>query len=415
MYGKLRILFTIECYLPVISGSGIATRNIASGLAERGHLVAVACPGKGLQTSESIEDGVIVYRLSSLPVLNYKDYTFSPFASKSIKKILNNFKPEIVNIQDHFFVSSAAAAEAKKRDVPVVGINYFHPENILHHSKIKKESVIYKFLERKFWDSFVKVFNSLDNVIACTQTSKKIMNDVGVCSPLFHIISNGIRLESFGSFKRMDEKDRHEEEQTIKNLRKKYGISGHSLVLISVCRLEKEKKVDVLIEALSMIKRELDFKFLIVGRGKEKPVLEKIVEEHDISGKVVFTGIESDKNISCLYKLSDIFMTGSQVELQGLSIMEAMASGLPVIASDSMAIPELVEDGVNGFLFEPGNSSQVSEKILTLAGSKDLRQKMGYNGVQAIKKHRFDHTLDQYEDLYRKVLDSFYFSGGKVS
>ncbi len=142
MQNNLRILLTIEVYPPELNGSGIATKRIAEGLASRGYNVGVICSGDSLEMQKSIENGVTVYRLSSIPVFARKNYHFSPFARSSMGKVFSDFKPDILHIADHFFVSSAANIEAKKRKIKVIGTNHFHPDNILPHSNISKESMI---------------------------------------------------------------------------------------------------------------------------------------------------------------------------------------------------------------------------------------------------------------------------------
>ena len=394
MENKLKILFTIECYPPIVSGSGISTKRIATGLASRGHQIAVACPGKGFGLEKTIENSVIVYRLSSIPVLLYKEYYFSPFAKKYMDDIFDDFEPDIVHVEDHFFVSTAAIAEAKKRNIPVIGTNHFHPGNLLPHFKIKKDLAIYKVLERMFWDSFIKVFNRLILVTVPSYSAARIIKEAGVSRPPIYIISNGINLDSYMA------------NQVDCDIINKYRIDKSKVILISVSRLEKEKRVDLLIRALSLIKEKADFQYLVVGNGKEKINLEKIAEASTIYNKTFFTGQITDYELSQLYKLSDIFLTASEIELQGISIMEAMASGLPVVASNSMAIPELVSNGINGYLFEPGNIREASDKILLLINDIDLRKKMGENSINLIKKHDFKNTLDEFEAIYQSLIHS---------
>jgi len=119
---------------------------------------------------------------------------------------------------------------------------------------------------------------------------------------------------------------------------------------------------------------------------------------------VIFTGFVSKSDLKKLYRVSNIFISASEVELQGLSIMEAMACGLPVIAAKSMAIPELVKDGVNGYLFEPGNEEDAAEKILRLAFDKELQAKMSEKSLELIKKHDIERTLNQFEEIYYRLL-----------
>ncbi len=396
MRKELKILYTIECYPPIVSGSGISTKRIATGLAERNHTVAVACPGKNFGLIKNIENNLTVFRLSSIPVLLYRDYYFSPFAKKYMTEIFSDFEPDIVHIQDHFFISTAAFNEALKHDIPVIGTNHFHPGNLLPHSKIKKDLVLYKILERMFWDSFVKVFNQLNLVTVPSNYAAEIIKNVGIKKPNIYVVSNGINLDFFNN-----SQVGNSSKEYIQN---RYNIKKQKVTLISVSRLEKEKRVDILIKALALIKDEADFQFIVVGCGKEKTNLEYLAKYYSISDRIIFTGLISDNDVINLYKISDIFLTASEIELQGISIMEAMASGLPVVASSSMAIPELVLDGINGYLFEPGNIKKASEKILLLIKNENLRREFGNNSCNIIKKHDFNKTLDEFEKIYFNII-----------
>jgi glycosyltransferase involved in cell wall biosynthesis len=149
-----------------------------------------------------------------------------------------------------------------------------------------------------------------------------------------------------------------------------------------------------------MLKDKIDFQFIITGRGVDKENLEKVTLKKNLTDRVVFTDFVPDSELKNLYSLSDIFLTASEVELQGLSIMEAMASGLPVVAANSMAIPELVKDGINGYLFEPGNAIDASEKILQLASDKKLREYMSLNSLRLIMEHDLEVTLVKFEEIY---------------
>ncbi|MFO7929366.1 MAG: glycosyltransferase [Candidatus Humimicrobiaceae bacterium] len=390
MGNNLKILFTIEVYPPEINGSGIATKRIAEGLAKRGYNVGVACSGTSIEPKMTIENEVTVYRLGSLPVFIRKDYHFSPFARASMGRIFDDFRPDILHIADHFFVSTAANIEAKKRDVKVVGTNHFHPDNILHHSNMSKDNMFYRILEQKFWDSFLKVFNGIDMVTVPSNTAAKIIEHIGIEKPIL-VISNGLDL---GNFK-------------IKagtgEIRKRFSIRRDCPVFVTVSRLEKEKRVDILIKALARIRGYTDFQFLIAGNGGQKKILRGLAQNLGIGHEVIFTGQLNEGDLVGLYKASDIYLSGSEVELQGLSIMEAMASGLPVIAARAMAIPELVLHGTNGLLFNPGDAEDASGKTLKLARDKKLRVKMSKNSLQLIRKHDFKNTLDKFENIYGKL------------
>jgi glycosyltransferase involved in cell wall biosynthesis len=104
-----------------------------------------------------------------------------------------------------------------------------------------------------------------------------------------------------------------------------------------------------------------------------------------------------------LYTLADCFIIAGTVELQSIATMEAMASGLPVLAVRAMALPELVRDGENGFLFEHGNINQMAEQMVRLLGDQSLQQKMGHASLQIIQNHNIDRVIEQFEALYKEV------------
>ncbi|MCX6383009.1 MAG: glycosyltransferase [Actinobacteria bacterium] len=393
MRNKLKILITTEVYPPIITGSGIAVTGLAVGLAKRGHKVAVVCPGKSIRDEIHIESGVTIHRLSSLPlpVIFHNEIRVSPFPKKYIKNLFKEFNPDIIHITDHHFISSAAFSLAKKNKIKVIGTNYFTPYNWLDNFIIKKNSQLYRITSKILWYYFVKLYNKIDVVTVPTFFSKKQAQDVGIKKSI-EVISCGIDLKQY------------KKNEIDKNIFAKYKIKENKLTLLSVSRLDKEKRVDLLLNAIYLIKDKIDFQFIITGRGKEKENLEKLVIEKNLSERVIFTDVVSDLELKNLYKISDIFLTASEVELQGLSIMEAMASGLPVIAASSMAIPELVKDGFNGFLFEPGKAMDASEKILRLATDRDLIKKMSLASSKLIREHCMEVTLDRFEEIYYENL-----------
>jgi 1,2-diacylglycerol 3-alpha-glucosyltransferase len=387
-------LFSLECYPPFIAGSGIATKRIATGLASLGHDVAIICAGKNTRNEITQESGVTVYRLKSipLPATIQEGIRISLFPKKQVNRIFKEFKPDILHISDHFFVSSAAYHEAKKNKIPIMGTNHFLPNNFIDNFVKSKNSPIYKIAERAMWHSVMNIYNNIEMVMVPSEYAKTINQKKGLKKPAV-VVSNGIMLEEY-------------KDKNINSfITGKYKIDRNKTILLSASRLDKEKKVGVLLNACSFIKDKSEFQFLITGKGKDRKNLEAIALKNGISEKVIFTGVVPKSVLKDLYKVSDIFLTASEVELQGLSIMEAMASGLPVVASNSMAIPELVKDTINGFLFEPGNGADAGEKILKLINNKALRQKMSLGSLENIHNHDIHLVLAKMEKMYDSILN----------
>jgi glycosyltransferase involved in cell wall biosynthesis len=340
---KPRILFSLEVYQPYIAGSGVATRNLATGLARRGYAVAVMCPGEHVSLSKMEEDGVTVYRVGSLTVPFHKGFKFAPFAGAFAGKIFDEFKPDIVHLADHFSTSLSAFTEAQKRHLVAVGTNHFHPDNLIHYLKLARHGDLYRLLEKYMWELFAGLYNSLNAITVPTRTGENIIREAGIMRPI-RVISNGIDLEYFHRQGVSDE---------ILSL---HGIPLKQPIVLSVGRLEKEKRPDVVLESFRVARKTHPATLVFAGKGSMEELLKQKALRSGISDSVVFTGFVPDEHLKTLYEAARIFISASEVEMQGLSIMEAMAYRLPVVASDAMAIPELVLDGENGFIFPRGDS-----------------------------------------------------------
>jgi glycosyltransferase involved in cell wall biosynthesis len=126
-----------------------------------------------------------------------------------------------------------------------------------------------------------------------------------------------------------------------------------------------------------------------------------------LSENVTFTGFLEDDVFPDIYALADVFVIPSESELQSIVTLEALASGLPVIAACKDALPELVENPGNGFLFEPGNTRELAEKIIAILSSSDLKTSMGKRSLEIVQDHSVESTAAKFETLYKEAIDNF--------
>ncbi len=126
-----------------------------------------------------------------------------------------------------------------------------------------------------------------------------------------------------------------------------------------------------------------------------------MVGELGIGDRVVFLGGIPDEDVRRIYSYCDLFVTASTVELQGLVVMEAMASGLPIVSSQGMALHELVEGGRNGYIFPNGDYKTAAEKMFLVLQDSARAENMGKASLELIKKHNFELSLDKYEQSYK--------------
>jgi glycosyltransferase involved in cell wall biosynthesis len=172
--------------------------------------------------------------------------------------------------------------------------------------------------------------------------------------------------------------------------------------ILFVGRVTGEKHIDVLLKAVKLLPPELDVKVDIVGGGDQKRNLEQLAADLGIADNVTFTGYVSDEDLRRAYTRSSVFAMPSIAELQSIATMEAMASGLPVVAANAMALPHLVHDGENGFLFRPGDEHDLADKlqrVLEMPHDEVLRFKR--ESLQVVAAHDIQRTLSTFESLYR--------------
>ena len=173
-------------------------------------------------------------------------------------------------------------------------------------------------------------------------------------------------------------------------------------IVTFVGRLDEEKYIHELLEAAARLDPELDVQIEIIGDGDVRPKLEQRARELGIADRVHFAGRITDEQLRATLTASTIFAMPSRAELQSIATMEAMASGLPVVAADAMALPHLVHPGENGYLYQPGDIDEFAgylDRILKAPTAELTRLKKG--ALQTVVAHDINRTLDIFESLYR--------------
>ena len=151
---------------------------------------------------------------------------------------------------------------------------------------------------------------------------------------------------------------------------------------------------------MALVGKKIDFCFVVVGKGTSKIPLEKLNNQLGIKDKVIFTGFVSDKDLPYFYKLSRCFIIASMAELLSLTTLQAMASGLPVISVNAGALGELVNDKMNGYLYEEGDIPAIVQSIEDIIIHDDVYTKMSEKSLEYVQQHDINKTLESFEKLY---------------
>jgi glycosyltransferase involved in cell wall biosynthesis len=179
--------------------------------------------------------------------------------------------------------------------------------------------------------------------------------------------------------------------------------------LLFVGRLDDEKHLHELVGALPMVRRTQDAQVVLAGTGSQQGHLADLADRLGVAEHVHFLGFVPDSELPDVYRASDVFVMPGVAELQSLVTLEAMASGMPVIAADAMALPHLVQPGVNGYLYPPGDTPELATHAESLLASPADRVRMGSASRQMVGRHDITATLERFESLYDEL------SGAPVS
>ncbi len=388
----MKILIVNDTYHPHVNGCSVFTQRFVHYLKERGHEINVIGPSLDFSNSKREVDGVTVYgiRTSTFGFKNNWEFRYAIpwFNKKYIRQILDEVKPDLVHAQGHFPISRNVIDVAIEKKIPVMGTNHFMAENLVHY--LPGPEIFRTWLHKWLYKDFAKVFNKLKKITTPTATAAKFIQK-WISQPVI-VISNGIDLKIFNHNLEIKE-----------NLREKYKIPKNKPNLYYVGRLDKEKNLDMVIKSAAIAMKKAQFHLTITGNGNEKENLKKLSAELGITDNTTFTGFVPDEELPYLYKFADCFIMAGTVELQSLVTMEAMATGLPVLGVNAMAIPELVHDGENGFLFEFGDIEGLSDKMVRIFNDEKTRKEMSQKSLEIIAKHDINKTMDSFEGLYRKL------------
>jgi glycosyltransferase involved in cell wall biosynthesis len=378
------ILIGADTFTPHVNGAARFAERLAAGLVARGHEVHVEAP-----SADHRSGGTFIERIEGqpmtvhrIPAWRWKPHdwlTFVlPWMSKHYaRRVLDEVQPDVVHVQSHIVVGRGLAREARKRGIPIVATNHVMAENILDFTTLPP--VLDKIVVKLAWDDAKRTFDLTRAVTTPTRKAADFLEstiDIQRVIP----ISCGI------------DRANYEPDFTPRDANR----------ILSVGRLTNEKQIDVTLKAITKLDPALDVHFDIVGSGDQRHRLEQLAHDLGLGDRVAFHGHTSDDDLRALYSKASVFAISSIAELQSIATMEAMASALPIVAANAVALPHLVHDGENGYLFEPGNVDELAARLTdVLTAAPEERLRMQHASLDGVAIHDINRTLDTFEALYR--------------
>ena len=410
----MKIVIATAVYYPMINGVAVFSHNLAVGLAKRGHEVLVICPSQTGNNYSRTIDGVKTVYLKSvdakvypdqihdvpeskkifgmkLPRLVYKHgFRVSVFPQIEIKKALDEFRPDVVHVQVSDPIGLSVVWYARKHDIPVVTTEHNQPEVLT--DPLKVPGVMKKPVNFLLASYFRNRQGKSDFVTMPTEKAiKELIWSRGKEFPVpVAAVSNGVDLGNFRPGKAPDE------------LYRKYKLYKEYKTVLYLGRLDPEKNVGAVIDAFVRAERKLTgVQLVIVGDGVDRPRLEKKAAQHK---NIHFLGRIVPPELYKVYRLGDVFVTASEIETQGIVLIEAAACGLPLVAVDKGAVSEVCITGENGCLCRPGDVAEISDAMVKILSDEKLQAKYAANSIKIAHEHDFERTLDKFENIYNRVI-----------
>ena len=342
------------------------TLYLARGLRDKGHDISIACqPGSPLE-ARARDDGLTV-----MPVNMRGEWDL--FAVAKLAYIIREEKVQILHL--HTACAHTLGFMAAK---------------ITRRPKVVLSRRVYVRI-RKNPLSFAKYFMGLDRIIAVSEGVRELVIKSGISPEKIVVVHDGIDLERFNKV------------NNNKYLYDEFDLNPRNPVVGTVAALTAEKDYPNFLKAAVQVKARLpQARFLIVGEGKLRKELEVLAERLGLGSSVIFAGFRND--IPEIFSILDLFVMPSYKEGLGTSILDAMVSRVPVVATKVGGIPELVKDGFNGILVPAGNPSALASGIISLLQDEKMAADMVRAGRQMVEEEfTEDRMVAQTEEVYSQL------------
>ncbi len=370
----MRIGIFSDTYIPQINGVSTSIEMLRKGLEKKGHKVYIVTVNPD-NMKYIKEDRVL--RIPGIPIGIFDYRLTSIYPARAIKTI-KSWNLDVIHSQTEFGVGTFARILAKQYNIPLVHTYHTMYEDYIH------------YITKGYFNKTGKKIVEHLTLFYCDTTATELIVPTKKTYDLFkekykvkrnvHIVPTGIEVEKY-SQKYSDE--------VINKLKEKIGIKKDDYNLIFVGRLGLEKSVDFLINNhQEIVKKHPNCNLIIIGDGPERQNLESLVKKNNLEKNVFFTGKVPLKDIGMYYHLGQIFVTASKTETQGLTVLEAIAASLPVVAIHDESFVDPIKNDYNGYLFK--DDQDYVNYINCLLDNKTRLEKMALNAYES--SHNYSST-----------------------
>lgn len=386
----MRIGIFTDTYPPYINGVSTSVKMLEQALKEKGHQVYIVTVNTKNMKYIYENDGKTI-RIPGIPTGIY-DYRLTGIYPVRVINKIKKWNLDVIHSHTEFGVGTFARIISKQFGIPLVHTYHTMYEDYVHyitHGYFDKSS-------KKLVEYFTKFYcdKTASELIVPSKKTYNLFKEKYKCDKNIYIVPTGMDVDNFDVNKLKQSK--------IQELKNKYELNN-SFVILYVGRLAEEKNIEFIINnQYSLLKKYPNLKLLIVGNGPDMEKYKKLCKKNKIENSTIFTGAVPRDDMPYYYALGNVFVTASTTETQGLTVIEAMASGIPVVAINDESFSNTVIDGLNGYLFNKKND--YLKKISTLIENQEIYDKMKVQAKITANEHSLKYYAEKILDVYKSAM-----------
>ena len=372
-------IFT-DSYFPQLSGVATSIKTLKDALEKQGHNVFIFTT-----TDPHIKKGAVeanIFRFSSVPFISFTDRRVAFRGFFEATKVAREVKLDIVHTQTEFALGMIGKYVAHQLKIPAIHTYHTMYEDYLHY--VLNGHLLRPYHVKQFTNVYLK---NMDGVIAPSKRVEALLKRYRVDIPM-RVIPTGVDVNSLNKAANND-------------MRQELGIPADAPVLLTLSRVAEEKKIDRILNAMpEIIDKFPETRLVIAGDGPDMEVLQEQVERLTLEDNVIFTGDVPHDDVGSYYKMADLFVSASDTETQGLTYIEALASGTKCVVYDTDYTEHVFDDDEFGKVFN-GPGEMLSEILFYLRqGRKPIPPEKLAAKMDQISAKKFASSVYQfYQDV----------------